>query len=82
MTTKSKKYSLQQIRVIKNMTQKELADKSGISERSINSYEKDINRLRQAKYVNVKKLADALNVKVDDIFLNPNSEILNKDIKS
>ena len=56
------------------MTQKELAKKTGITERTIINYENSIDALRNAKYSTVEKIATALGVTVDDIFLTSVSE--------
>lgn len=56
------------------MTQKELAYKAGVTERMIILYESDINKLRNASYTNVKNIAKALGVTIDDIFLSCDSE--------
>ena len=61
--------TLRQIRREKDITQEELSTLSGITSRSITTYENDINALRSASYENLEKLATALGVKVDDIFL-------------
>lgn len=47
-----------------NLTQKELANKSGLSEISIRKYE---NNDRKPKYENLKKIAIALNISPTDI---------------
>lgn len=56
-------------RVLRDMTQEELASKAGISVKTIGLYEKDINALRSASYNNLLKISKALNIKVDEIFL-------------
>lgn len=68
------KQALFDIRMQKRLTQKELAHASGLSERTINTYESDIDNLRNARYKNVEKVANALGVSVDEIFLSTVSE--------
>lgn len=63
------KEKLRVLRAKANLTQAELAKKAEITSRSIGLYEADINNLRKAQYVTLEKIADALNVTVDDIFL-------------
>ncbi|WP_312065645.1 helix-turn-helix domain-containing protein [Leuconostoc lactis] len=68
------KQALFDIRIQKRLTQKDLAIASGLSERTINTYESDIDNLRNARYKNVEKVANALGVSVDEIFLSTVSE--------
>lgn len=68
------KQALFDIRIQKRLTQKDLAIASGLSERTINTYESDIENLRNARYKNVEKVANALGVSVDEIFLSNVSE--------
>jgi len=68
------KQALFDIRMQKRLTQKDLAIASGLSERTINTYESDIDNLRNARYKNVEKVANALGVSVDAIFLSTTSE--------
>lgn len=68
------KQALFDIRMQKRLTQKDLALASGLSERTINTYQSDIDNLRNARYKNVEKVANALGVSVDEIFLSTVSE--------
>lgn len=68
------KQALFDIRMQKRFTQKDLAIASGLSERTINTYESDIDNLRNARYKNVEKVANALGVSIDEIFLSTVSE--------
>lgn len=68
------KQALFDIWIQKRLTQKDLALASGLSERTINTYESDIDNLRNARYKNVEKVANALGVSVDEIFLSTFSE--------
>ncbi len=63
------KKTLRQIRREKDMTQEELSKITGLSARIISKYENNIVILRKASYYNIEKLATALNVSIDDIFL-------------
>lgn len=63
------KKTLRQIRREKDVTQEWLSQQTGLSSRIISLYENDINMLRGASFYNLEKIANALNVKVDDIFL-------------
>lgn len=66
--------SIRQLRGLRLMTQEELNKATGISTRTIGSYEDDVNKLRKASYETIEKLATALGVTVDDIFLDQTSE--------
>ncbi|MHA6258320.1 helix-turn-helix transcriptional regulator [Sporosarcina sp. CAU 1771] len=63
------KEPLKILRVRANLTQKQLGEKVGMTGEIISHYEKDVNNLRKAQYGNIEKLAFALGVSVDDIFL-------------
>jgi DNA-binding XRE family transcriptional regulator len=68
------KFSLKELRARHNLTQEELARLAGLSPKTINYYEKDVNRLRGASFKNLEKLAEVLKVKVDDIYLGQTKE--------
>ena len=55
------------------MSRQQLADKVGVHYNTIMFYENDVNKLRQAEYETIEKIADALGVEIDNIFLNANS---------
>ena len=63
------KRTLRQIRREKDVTQEELSALTGITTRSITTYENDVQALRSASYEYLDKIAKALKVKIDDIFL-------------
>ncbi len=63
------KKTLRQIRRERDITQEELSKKTGLSDRIISLYENDIEVLRGASYYNLEKIANALDVKIADIFL-------------
>lgn len=66
--------SIRQLRGLRLMTQSDLSVATGISARTIGSYEDDVNKLRKASYETIETLANALGVSVDDIFLDQASE--------
>ena len=66
--------TLKQWRGLRGYSQSKLSEKTGITERTIINYEKDVANLHNAKYSTVEKLAIALDVKVANIFLGSNSE--------
>ena len=68
------KFTLKELRARHNLTQEELARLAGLSPKTINCYEKDVNRLRGASFRNLEKLAEVLNVKVEEIFLGQASD--------
>lgn len=66
--------TLRQWRALRGYSQRELSEMTGVNERTITNYEKDVTNLHNAKYSTVEKLAIALDVKVSNIFLGSNSE--------
>ena len=68
--------TLKVLRRFRNKTQRQLSDETGITVRTIQNYETDVTNLRKASYENVLSIANALNVNVDDIFLDDISEFL------
>lgn len=70
--------ALTDLRNLNRLSQEELAIKTGLTPRTIVSYEKNVNNLRNASYKNVEKIAKALNVSVDDIFLEDTSVFLKR----
>ena len=63
----TEKYTLKQWRGIKGWSQNELADAAGLTTRTIYDYESGATSLVNAKHGNVKQLAKALGIKVEDI---------------
>lgn len=63
------KEKLRVLRAKAEMSQEDLAQKAGLTSRSIGMYEADVNNLRKAKYETIAGIADALGVSVNDIFL-------------
>ena len=66
--------TLKQWRALRGYSQSKLSEMTGITERTIINYEKDVANLHNAKYSTVEKLAEALDIKVANIFLGSNSE--------
>lgn len=62
-------YTIKELRARKDISQEELARASELTTRTINSYENDLSKLRNASYKNIEKIAKSLDVEVDDIFL-------------
>ena len=69
MNNQYMQYSIRELRARKDISQEGLAKLTGLTARTIYSYEKDVSNLRSASYSNIKKIADALDVKVEEIFL-------------
>lgn len=62
-------YTLKQLRNLADLSQEELGDKVGLSARTIGTYEKDIEKLKNIPFQKLKEIAEALDVSIDDIFL-------------
>ncbi|UTT55247.1 helix-turn-helix transcriptional regulator [Staphylococcus equorum] len=60
--------TLKQWRGLRGYSKVDLARKSGVTERTIYSFEKDIENLHNANYRTIKKVANALDIKVENIF--------------
>lgn len=77
MTTEEKKkmvLTISQWRALKNMNKRQLAIRSGVTEKTIYNYEMSQTYIRNANYKTLNKLANALGIKVDNIFLGNDSE--------
>lgn len=61
-------YKIREIREQKNMTQEELAEKSGVSRVTISMLENQIDRATSTK--TLLKIAEALDTTVDQIFFS------------
>lgn len=59
------KYTLKELRARKNWTQKETAQKLGISEQTYNAWEKDVSNVAISK---VSALAELFGVRIGQIF--------------
>lgn len=70
----NKKLKLKQWRVLKEISREQLAEATQLTSRTIYNYETDVNNLRKASYETLLKLANALDISVDDIFLDSISE--------
>ncbi|MCQ3816674.1 helix-turn-helix transcriptional regulator [Staphylococcus xylosus] len=66
--------TLKEWRGLKGYTKVSLASKSGVNERTIYLFEKDVNNIQNANFKTIKKLANALDIKVANIFLELYSE--------
>ncbi|HCD19439.1 XRE family transcriptional regulator [Macrococcoides caseolyticum subsp. caseolyticum] len=66
--------TLEQWRKLKGYTQEGLAKACGVTARTIGNYEKDVAYLENAQYSTLKKIADVLEIKVANIFLDSTSE--------
>lgn len=64
----STKERLKVLRVKADLTQTELAEKSGVTARSISLFEVDANKMQKANMSTLQKLATALGVTVEDIY--------------
>lgn len=69
-----RKITLEQWRRIRLMSRADLSRKTGITEKTIFNYESSVNRLRKSSYDRLEKLANALKISVNDIYLDPKSE--------
>lgn len=74
MTKIITKERLKVLRVKADLTQAELAEKSGITSRSVSLYETDAKNLQKANYSTLQKLAFALGVNVEEIDLGETKE--------
>lgn len=63
------KYTLEQWRKLKGLSQEELARKSGLSARTIINYEKEPNAFSKASYQKVQKIANILEIKLSQFIL-------------
>ena len=68
-----KKYTLKQLRSLKEMSREELAELTNLHYNTILKYENDVDSFRKSSYETLEKIANALSVSVDDIFLGSNS---------
>lgn len=66
--------TLEQWRGLKGFSKVSLSKASGVSERTIYTFEKDVKNIQRSNFQTVKKLADALDIKVANIFLGDISE--------
>lgn len=64
-----KQFTLKQLRGLAEMSQEELAEKIGVTARTIGAYESNPDNLRKASYQKLRAIAEALDVSVDNIFL-------------
>lgn len=69
------KLTLRQWRRLRDLSQEKLAVDAGVTARTIGNYESDVRVLRKASYESLESIARALDITVDDIFLDDISEI-------
>ncbi|MDW4045972.1 helix-turn-helix transcriptional regulator [Staphylococcus saprophyticus] len=77
MTTEEKEkmvLTISQWRGLKKMNKRQLSMKSGVTEKTIYNYELSQEYIQNANYRTLSKLANALEIKVDNIFLGDDSE--------
>lgn len=67
MVKEGQKYSLKQIRRFRGITQEDLADRVGVTTETIGHYENKEGRLAKASYETLKKIAEVLEVQIEDI---------------
>lgn len=70
----NEKLKLKQWRVLKDFSREELANKAGLTSRTLYNYENDVKNLRKASYETLEKIAEALEISVNQIFLGGISE--------
>lgn len=63
----SMKYTIKELRARNKMTQEKLAELVGVSVQAVHAWEKNSNII---KLGNASRIAEVLNVKIDDIFIN------------
>lgn len=66
--------TLRQWRRLRELTQRQLAEKTGIAKRTIELYEADSSCLTGASYSNLSKIAGVLNIDVSQIIMPRTSE--------
>jgi len=71
---KGETLKLMQWRVIREISREELAQKAGLTTRTLYNYETDVNKLRKASYESILRIASALEISVNQIFLGGVSE--------
>ena len=59
--------NLKEYRLKKNMTQLELAERSGVSQRMIQNYEQGTNDINKAQGLTLQALAQVLNCSMEDL---------------
>lgn len=64
------KLTLNQWRSIRGLTQEELADMANIDSQTISDLETKEGRIENSRYSTLYKIAQALDIEVQDIFLN------------
>ncbi|KOR12019.1 hypothetical protein AMC75_11685 [Staphylococcus carnosus] len=57
-------------RKMKGLTQKQLAEKALVTERTIQNYEDDNKNISNARYSTIKRIAEVLGIGTDNIFFD------------
>ena len=65
-----KKLTLKQWRGLRGYSQEKLADMAGVDSQTISDYETKDGRIENAQYSTLYKIASALEIEVQDIFLD------------
>lgn len=63
------KYTLAQLRRLKGLSQKELGETIGVSERTITSYESDVELFKKIQHWRLTEIARVLEVEISDIYI-------------
>lgn len=66
----AKKLTLKQWRGLRGYSQEKLADMAGVDSQTISDYETKDGRIENAQYSTLYKIASALEIEVQDIFLD------------
>lgn len=64
-----KQYTLKELRKLSGHSQKQFAEKIGVTERTVWTYENDLESLQKVSYPMLQLMAKVLDVEVDNIFL-------------
>ncbi|TPR23116.1 XRE family transcriptional regulator [Apilactobacillus micheneri] len=72
------KFTLKDWMYIRRMSVPQLAHKSKLNYRTIQYYISDEKHLQRAIYSNIASMAKALNVKVEDIYIDPDVDTKRK----
>lgn len=70
----AEKHTLKQWRLLRGLTQKELAASIGITDKTLSLYEHDIEAFRKIPYERLRLLTNILEISLNDIFLDSISE--------
>lgn len=62
-------HTLKQLRNYAGLSQEKFGERIGVTSRTVWTYENDIEALKKVSYPMLQKMAEVLNVEVDNIFL-------------